>query len=193
MVRISHKHWDVYVAVVTASAMAYFLPADAAKDITTELIAFFSIQSAVILPAMIFTASILKPDGLEISDAERYHKALRMQMHFWIVLLSFDFAAVSALILNKATNWNLHITIPIWEHPIILNKIFPWILYFSGLLAVFRTIPFVKGVLSLLDLNSDLAQKAIKRRNKMEREKRNLKKEKINIPEGYGTEIKRPD
>ena len=28
--------------------------------------AFFSIQSTVILPAMIFTAGILKPDGLEL-------------------------------------------------------------------------------------------------------------------------------
>ena len=71
------QKWDFFLAVLLAATGAYFLPHGAVKNITTELIAFFSIQSAVILPAMIFTAGILKPDGLELKDAERYHKALK--------------------------------------------------------------------------------------------------------------------
>ena len=71
------EKWDFFSAALLGVVGAYFLPANAVKDITTELIAFFSIQSAVILPAMIFTAGILKPDGLELEDAERYHKALK--------------------------------------------------------------------------------------------------------------------
>ncbi|RVG29767.1 hypothetical protein [Sinorhizobium meliloti] len=180
--------WDFIVAVALAAVAGYYLPADAPKDITTELIAFFSIQSAVILPAMIFTAGIMKPDGLELKDAQRYHKALKQQMQFWVVLLGLDFVAVVALIAGKAFGWEIEIAIPKVSKPLELSWVLPTILTFSGALAVLRTIPFVKGVLSLLDLNSDMTQKAISRRNKREEEERRSRatSETMSLPVGYG-------
>lgn len=158
------------------------------KEITTELIAFFSIQSAVILPAMIFTAGILKPDGLEIEDANRYHKALKAQMLFWVALLGLDFVAVVALIAGKALGWSLLVPMPSPYLPIDLGWFLPALLYFSGSLAVFRTIPFVKGVLSLLDLNSEMTTKAIGRRNRRENVefKSMADPAPMDLPEGYG-------
>jgi hypothetical protein len=178
------QHWDFYAALTLAAVGAYCLPHTAMKDITTELIAFFSIQSAVILPAMIFTAGILKPDGLELEDAHRYHKALKAQMLFWVALLGLDFVAVVALIAGKALSWSL--VLPLAQ--IDLGWLLPSVLYFSGLLAVFRTIPFVKGVLSLLDLNSDMTTKAIGRRNRRENVefKSMADPAPMDLPEGYG-------
>jgi len=49
-----------------------------------------------------------------------------------------------------------------------LGWLLPTVLYFAGNLAILRTIPFVRGVLSLLDLNSEMTEKAIKRRNRQE-------------------------
>ncbi len=162
------KKWDFLLAATVAVAGAYFLPSDAVKDVTTEMIAFFSIQSAVILPAMIFTAGILKPDGLELSEAQRYHQALKAQMLFWVVLLGLDFFAVVSLIIGKAVGWSIFIPMPNDLDPVDLSAAFPLVLYFTGSLAIFRTVPFVRGVLSLLDLNSEMTQKAITRRNKSE-------------------------
>jgi len=182
------QKWDFFFAALLAAVGAYFLPHSAMKDITTELIAFFSIQSAVILPAMIFTAGILKPDGLELEDAERYHKALKAQMLFWVALLGLDFVAVVALIAGKALDWRLIIPMSERFQPIDLGWLLPGILYFAGCLAVLRTIPFVKGVLSLLDVNSDMTQKAIKRRNKIELVDRKAQADPrpMDLPEGYG-------
>lgn len=182
------RKWDFFSAVVLAGVGAYFLPNTAVKDITTELLAFFSIQSAVILPAMIFTAGILKPDGLELEDARRYHKALKSQMLFWVALLGLDFVAVVALIVGKALGWNLTVTLPLGLGAIDFGWLLPSVLYFSGGLALFRTIPFVRGVLSLLDLNSDMTQKAIKRRNRSELMDKQAQADNrpLALPEGYG-------
>lgn len=182
------RKWDFVLAAALAAVGAYFLPADAVKDITTELIAFFSIQSAVILPAMIFTAGILKPDGLELSEAGRYHKALKSQMLFWVVLLGLDFVAVAALIAGKAMQWTLTLPIPGSPDIFDVSWVFPAILFFAGSLAILRTIPFVRGVLSLLDLNSEMTQKAIARRNRIEAEAKQEKADSspMALPEGYG-------
>lgn len=189
------QKWDFFSAALLAVVGAYFLPHNAMKDITTELIAFFSIQSAVILPAMIFTAGILKPDGLELEDATRYHKALKAQMLFWVALLSLDFVAVVALIAGKALNWSLVLPMPANFKPFDLGWLLPAILYFSGSLAIFRTIPFVRGVLSLLDVNSDMTLKAITRRNRIENAERKAQADPrpMALPEGYGKVVKPED
>jgi hypothetical protein len=186
--------WDFIAAALLAVAGAYYLPHDAVGNITTELIAFFSIQSAVILPAMIFTAGILKPDGLELEDAQRYHRALKAQMLFWVALLSLDFVAVVALIAGKALCWALHIPLPAPYKPLDLGWFFPCVLFFTGSLAVFRTIPFVRGVMSLLDLNSDMAEKSILRRNRLEiaNKKRSAEITPMQLPEGYGKIVDPP-
>lgn len=185
------RKWDLVGAIAIAAAGVCFLPHDAVKNLTTELIAFFSIQSAVILPAMIFTAGILKPDGLELEEAQRYHKALKSQMLFWVVLLSLDFIAVVSLIIGKALSWELEVNFPNLAAPVDLSWIMPSLLYFSGSLAILRTIPFVRGVLSLLDLNSDMTQKAIRRRNRREADARKEKAEPrpMELPEGYGATL----
>lgn len=182
------QRWDFFTAFTLAVALAYFLKNDAVAGITGELITFFSIQSAVILPAMIFTAGILKPDGLELEDAQRYHKALKAQMLFWVVLLGLDFVAVVAIIGGKALGWKLAIPLPGPRQPLDLGWLVPSILYFAGSLAVFRTIPFVKGVLSLLDLNSNMTEKAIARRNRIEVADKKAKADPkpLALPEGYG-------
>lgn len=190
MHRLLNK-WDFILASTLAVSGCWLLDYNAVEKITTELIAFFSIQSAVILPAMIFTAGILKPDGLELDEIRGYHKALRDQMRFWVVLLALDFVAVASLIAGKGIGWELEIPIPNLDRVIDLSWIFPASLYFSGSLAIFRTIPFVKGVLSLLDLNSDMAEKAVKRRNRLEGQTRDAQsaKKPMTLPEGYGSVV----
>lgn len=180
--------WDFFIAIALALAAICFLPRDAVKDITGDLITFFSIQSAVILPAMIFTAGILKPDGLELEDARRYQKALKRQMIFWVALLGLDFVAVVSIIAGKALNWTLALPLSAPHRPLDFGWVLPLILYFTGSLAIFRMIPFVRGVLSLLDLNGEMTEKAITRRNQVEvaEKKSNADFTPLALPDGYG-------
>lgn len=185
---IFKKGTDFILSIIATIILVRILPNDALKNVTGELISFFSIQSAVILPAMIFTASILRPDGLELDDAKRYNAALKKQMVFWTVLLCLDFIAVVFLILCKALEWKISLNFSINKINLDFSWFFPSIIYFCGTLAIFRTIPFVIGILSLLDLNGELVSKSIIRRNKLdisEKEKLESKSE-IKLPDGYG-------
>lgn len=182
------KAWDVILAVAVAGAAYWWLPGATMKDVTTELIAFFGIQSAIILPAMIFTAGILRPDGLSLPEAKRYRKALRSQMWFWIVVLALDFLTVAGLILGKALDWTLVLEGTETRPARDLTPYLTGAVTFLGALAMLRTIPFVRGVLSLLELNSDLTEKAIKRRDRAEMAKfeREAKENQFLPPEGFG-------
>ena len=130
------KAWDVLIATAAAVAAGLWLPGAAVKDVTTELITFFGIQAAVILPAMIFTAGILRPDGLNLPEAQRYRKALRSQMIFWIVLLALDFLTVAGLILGKATNWTVTIPATKGIGPLDLSTLLVGATAFLGVLAL---------------------------------------------------------
>jgi hypothetical protein len=116
-------------------------------------------------------------------------------MLFWVALLSLDFVAVVALIVGKALNWSLILPMPEHFKPFDLGWLLPAILYFSGSLAVFRTVPFVRGVLSLLDVNSDMTLKAITRRNRIENAERKATADPrpMALPEGYGKIVKPED
>ena len=158
------RYWDSAITVIAASAAAVWLPTATVKEITTELIAFFTIQSAVILPAMIFTAGLLRGDGLTVAEIDRYQVALRKQMSFWVTLLFLDLLAVGVLVLGKAVDWRWKITIA--GHVGQLGWILVWITTALSSLAILRMIPFVQGVMSQLELNGWLAKKAIEARER---------------------------
>lgn len=180
------RYWDFITAVAAAIVAARFVEAKTPIKITGELITFFGIQAAIILPAMVFTAGILKPEGLRLEEAQRYHKALRQQMMFWITLLILDFIVVVFLILGKAVEWTLFTPSIGPIVPIDISWSLVLVATFAGVLAVIRTIPFVNGVLSLLDMNSKMVLGAIEDRLRQEAQKLELKAPAIDLPEGYG-------
>ncbi len=174
------KSWDVVLAAAAAVAAGRWLPPSVIKDITTELIAFFAIQSAAVLPAMIFTAGILRGDGLTLAELDRYQMALRRQMHFWATLLLLDLLATGIVIVGKAADWKWKITVSHWTED------FGWLIIalaaFVTTWAVLRMVPFVRGVISLLDLNGLLVKKALQARQVA----KGVDETSFAPPEGYG-------
>lgn len=157
------KLWDVLLAIAIGVWGALVLPNPSLHDITTEVIAFFAIQSAIILPAMVFTAGLLRGDGLTLNEARRYHRALRLQMRFWVALLVLDFVAVCFLIAGKAIDWKLLFQFSLYHWKIELNVGAVLIGATCAVvsLCVFRMIPFVQGVMSLLEMNGHFVEKSI--------------------------------
>lgn len=182
------KFWDVLLAAAIALCFAVWVAPTVWKEITSEMITFFGIQAAAVLPAMIFTAGLLRPEGITVSEVRRYQKALRKQMLFWIVLLALDFLTAGSLIFAKAISWKLHIEFA----PLMWSYDASWsvnaVIAFFASLAALRTIPFVRGVLSLLRLNAELAEKAIVKRNAEEVKEmdRIASGHPFNKPEGFG-------
>jgi hypothetical protein len=177
------RSWDVVLAVVAAAAAGRWLPSSVIKEVTTELIAFFAIQSAAVLPAMIFTAGLLRGDGLTLAEIDRYQMALRRQMYFWATLLFLDLLATGIVIVGKAADWKWKITVSDWTED------FGWLMIalttFITTWAVLRMVPFVRGVISLVDLNGMLAKKALQARL-AEKSATDLPASSFEPPEGYG-------
>jgi hypothetical protein len=169
------KKWDFVVAALAACMGAAWLAPAIISSITPELIAFFTIQSAVILPAMIFTAGLLRGDGLTVAEIDRYQDAMRKQMYFWVVLLFTDLLAVTILIVGKAADWKLKVTV--LHYTANLGWVMMGAATFLATLAILRMVPFVSGVVSLFELNSLLAKKRLQ-----DRERRHLAKDTSDLP-----------
>lgn len=164
MPRRVSSYWDFALALLLGGVGAFWVPARTIDRVTTELVAFFALQAAAILPAMIFTASILRPDGLSLVDISRYRKALREQMLVWVVLLGCDFLATLSLILGKATDWNISAPVR-WlatSRPYAPGLV--GVALFLGSLALLRSVSFVSAVFSLMEMNGDLNERAVKAR-----------------------------
>ena len=164
--RVIARTWDTALALVAAVAAALSFTPVVINQITTEAIAFFTIQSAVIFPAMIFTAGLLKGEGLTVAEVDAYQAALRKQMHFWVTLLFLDLISVAMLTGGKAAEWKWKVTISAFSTN--LGWVLVAIATFCGTLAILRMVPFVRGVVSLLELNSWMARKAVEARERRE-------------------------
>jgi hypothetical protein len=180
------KNWD-FLAATALGLVAYrWIPAASWDKVTAETVTFLGIQAAAVLPAMIFTAGILKPDGLSIAEVDRLQKALRQQMLFWIVMFGLDVVSAVSIIFGKIVGWSVPIQVPYfnvtWElAPLLSAQVAFWCM-----LALFRTIPFIRGVLSLLELNGVLIQKAIIQRQNKEASAAATGVVPVDKPENYG-------
>ena len=159
ILRAIKNYWDFVVAFLAAITGALWLGGTTIGSVTTEIIAFFTIQAAVILPAMIFTAGVLRGQGLTLEELRRYQAALRMQMQFWVTLLFLDLLAVAFLIIGKAVGWQWQVTA--WGYSVDVSRLLIFCATFVGTLAVLRMVPFVRGVMSLMELNGWLVRKAL--------------------------------
>lgn len=180
---LGRKYWDSALALLAAVCGALWLTPKVIELVTTEVIAFFTIQAAVILPAMIFTAGLLRGQGLTLEEADRYQGALRRQMSFWVTLLSLDLIAVTFLIVGKAAGWRWIVTV--FGHSANLAWVLIFAVTFVSALAILRMHPFVRGVMSLMELNGWLVRKSI------EAEQRKAsapppQPDKLDLPAGYG-------
>lgn len=179
------KSWDSALALVAAVVGARLLTYEVITSVTTEVIAFFTIQAAVIFPAMMFTAGLLRGDGLTVAEVEKYRAALRRQMHFWVTLLCLDLAAVFFLIVGKAAGWKWKISIE--GHGADFGPILMALALLVGTLAVLRMAPFVRGVISLLEMNGWLVKRSVQARaGESGHSLPSTEPHDLSLPEGYG-------
>ena len=187
MPRRLSTYWDFGFALLLGGVGALWVPASTIDRVTTELVAFFALQAAAILPGMIFTASILRPDGLSLADISRYRKALREQMLVWVVLLGCDFLATLSIILGKATEWSIAAPVGWLATSRSYSPGLVGVAVFLGSLALLRSVSFVSAVFSLMELNGDLNERAAKSRLA---DRRTLSQppppELLEPPDGYG-------
>lgn len=161
------KTWDFWVALVASVAFGIWASPSIWSNISTELIAFFGIQAAAVLPVMIFAAGLLRPDGVTLEEARQYRKALKMQMRFWITILALDFISVILIISGKAVGWAIYFGIPYVGEWVNVGVVLSAVTFFFVSLTCMRMVPMVRGISSLQILHGDLTEKAIVKENRV--------------------------
>lgn len=184
--------WDVGLALAAAVLAGLFAEPKALTSASGELVTFFGIQAAALLPAMLLTATILRPEGLSPNEVRRYRHALHGQMVFWSTLLALDFVAAALIIAGKAADW----TFPNFDLPFLapmdVDKPIIGSVAFVGSLAIIRMFHAVVGIFSLMKVNLDLVDKAVVDRVTREVEDRRKVATPFKAPEGYGKVVKPP-
>lgn len=181
--------WKLISALIFAGVGSYFLPSNAIEVVTREIISFYAIQSAAIMPAMIFSAGILNSNGILLSEVESFRNSLKKFMIFCVSLLVLNYLAIASIIIGKSLKWELTINL-LATSCTDISGVYLFSFIFFGWQAILRAILFIKGVLSLLDLKVIMIRNEIEIREKDKKAKmKNARNTKISAPDNYGDMI----
>lgn len=185
------KKWDFFLAVAVSVTVGFALDYGLWKNISNELITFFGIQAAAVLPSMIFAAGLLRPVGEDLQELQKYKKALERQAKFWISLLALDFISVIVLILGKAIDWQIKFSVTVHKATIGFAEFANALTTFFIILTCLRMIPMIKGIVSLQQLNAKMVEDAmaleIKKKNKTQAKT----SKKYTKPKSFGRVVKK--
>jgi hypothetical protein len=153
------------------------LPRAGVVNATQELIALLALVMAGLLPAMILTATIMRSAGYSAKRIAEYGGALKLQLRFWAIL--FIAACVSCLgivglkIFSSPSNMSWGATVSV-------------LIAGAGFGAVVqRMLPAYHGLVSLLDLNVQMAKNEAAANDRILRESIEREAGDLNPPKEY--------
>lgn len=184
-----HKYYEIAVPICAATLVGVFAPPNFFESSSSELIAFFSIQAAAILPVMVFAAGILRPGGLKIDTAKRLQAAIESQMKFWFNSLVCNIFAVVSVILANLFSYKLILNIPVLGICKDISGFWGILIACLASYAVIRVIKFREGVVSLVSLNGQLVMGEIQAKNDNQASRIVSQAEPFSVPSEYGERI----
>ena len=170
------KRWDILTAIAVGVVGWFHMPPGLMQQASVELVTFFSLQAAIIMPALIVSITVLKTDALSLHDFDTYHDALRRQMQSWVWFMAICYLGMVTVVLSNLTDWCYG----------LLSSL---LLTFSFLI-MFRAIYFVRGVIGLFDIRRRQTKKMIEREVVHRQDEVRKQSKRINVPEGYGSVVK---
>ncbi|RVI87764.1 hypothetical protein CN186_30150 [Sinorhizobium medicae] len=151
------------ISAIAGVLACAFLPPQAFKDVTQEMMALFGLMMAGVLPTMVLTASALRAGNLSVKKLTEYHSALRRQMLVWFGLFLISLCASTFVIIGKMVDWSLPLSTPSLPFVSLPALSFDSIRFInagiaaSASLIVLRAFSVGRGILSLLRLSAEIA------------------------------------
>ena len=180
------KYWMVLVSVGVALTLPFALPKGALAGVSQELLAFFGLIMAGVLPAMVLAASSLRAGSLSSKRIQSLFEALMVQMRVWAGLFLIALVASLLVIFGKLTQWSVQFPAswPIVSQSEYLKQIdLIWLIngaiVFCLSLLSLRAMSVFVGLRSLLRLSAEISiseanEKEQARLKKMEEELRSI-------------------
>jgi hypothetical protein len=185
------KYWRIAVAAFGALVLVWGLPKSALGTASQELLAFFGLLMAGVLPTMVLAASSLRSGALSRKRIQSYYNALVVQMRVWAGLFILSLLASLAVIIGKIVGWTLPLTAlvtlvyqPNWLSNIDVIYALNFIVLFCLFLLASRVAAIISGLRSLLRLSAEIAMSEADERSRLATDK--LASELRDISESHG-------
>lgn len=164
------RYGKILLAAVAAVVGGWQLRPDFFDRASSELVALFALLMAGVLPTAALTATILRAGAMPVRKILLYRDALLRQLAVWGGLFVVAFAGCFFVIVAKAVNWKLAISIPISFSPLKtfsleLIPLFNGAITAALVLLGSRILDIFKGLRSLVLLSSELALGEAKERD----------------------------
>ena len=168
------KYWRFALSAFGALVLVFSLPKSAPGTASQELLAFFGLLMAGVLPTMVLAASSLRSGALSRRRIQRYYDALVVQMRVWAGLFMLSLFASLVVIIGKLVGWTLPLTTPIlaayqptWLPSLDIIYGFNFIILFCLFLLVSRAAAIIAGLRSLLRLSAEIAMSEADERSRL--------------------------
>jgi hypothetical protein len=150
---------------------AVFVRADALSDVAGDRIVFLGILAAVIVPAMILTATVLRGNTLSVRRVRLLTRALNDQLSYSFAFIFIIVFACLWILIAEMAHWQLSIKLS--NHVIRatvhdISWIWNAVAFFLLALVAVRLVKFTAGLRSLLLLNSEIGEQEARARQRRE-------------------------
>lgn len=159
--------WPLVANALAAIIFACAAPNDVFDKASQELIGIFGLLMAGVLPTMVLTASVLRAGNFSRHRIQQTQRALSRQMNVWIGLFFLCLIASVAIVAGKSTGWSIVIKIPdqlagasilaIFGGAINFAKLLNAVVFAAIVLVVVRALSVGRGIISILNLNAEMA------------------------------------
>ncbi len=159
------KYLDLPIGLGVAAAAANWISFDMWAPMSTQIVAFLSILGMGALTALVVMLTLRNPEELNVGEARAVGEALHSLV---LRLTAFAVFSINAALLMIAGLALTGHTVVSFETPnFIFRDDFQWalsgLIAFTGIMAVTRLFPVLRGAATLSDINRELIVKGVLR------------------------------
>lgn len=166
--RSTIRKYQVPIVVACLVVGSCFLSLEIFNKISGDLITLFGFIMAAVLPAMVLNATVLRAGNLSHRKLQEYSDALQIQLRVWLGLFMLALVSCVFVIIGKAIDWTLTLSIPYAPGlpDINVGRIISLFVVAGAGLVVLRAYAVGAGIRSLLKLTTDIALSDARARDK---------------------------
>ncbi len=185
--------WETGAGFAAGVAALLYLPTDAYKDDTSEIVTVLGVVIAAIIPAMLLGATSMRAGRFSTKRLRRLYQALDVQIRIFGGLFLYGLFACLVVILGKTLGWRLPTVFLDRSISVDLSHTFAGLI--SGLLVFLslRSIAIIAGVRSVLKLVAEMALDESAERESLQIKIDQQQLDHYKLPPGYSEVVQFPE
>jgi len=187
--------WETWAGIGAGVVALLYLPPDAYKEDTSEIVTVLGLVMAAIVPAMLLGATSLRAGRFSSNRLRRLYHALDVQIRVFGGLFLYGLFACLVVILGRTLGWHLPTLVLHLSRSISIDLSYSFEGLISGLLVFLslRSISIIAGVRSILKLVAEMALDESTEREELQAKIDRQHLESYKLPPHYGEVVPLPE